>query len=271
MKKNTKKRILVGIDYTKSSENALNYALMLAERSNASVILLHVFEFPIVHTNSGLYVVDYKAIKASDFEKLEKVKAKALKNYPKATIDCINTTDTIKEVVKDLAGKKKIDYVVLGLQTKDAISKFIYGTTGVNLSAKIDCPVIIVPEKYTQHELVHAAISVDNKESIKKKVIEKALDFTKSHKCNAKLIHVQTEDEFLLFKDKSGKPKPTWDITTIEAVDFGKGIAKYVKDNKADLVVIFSHSHSVFYNLFNETNTKHITFNSKTPVMSIHE
>lgn len=271
MKASAKKRILVGIDYTKSSENALNYALMLAERSNAQITLLHVFEFPIVHTNSGLYVVDYKAIKASDFAKLEKVKQKALQKFPKANIDCINTTDTIKEVVKDLAGKKKIDYVVMGLQTKDAISKFIYSTTGVSLSAKIDCPVIIVPEKYTKHELVHAAITVDNKESIKRKAVQKAVDFANLHQCNAKLIHVQTEDEFLLFKDKSSKQKPTWDVTIVEAENFGKGITKYVKDNKTDLVVIFSHSHSVFYNLFNESNTKHITFSSKTPVMSIHD
>ena len=64
--------ILVGIDYTKSSENALNYALMLAQRTNAKVTLLHVFEFPVMHTNSGLYIVDYKLVKANDLEKLEK-------------------------------------------------------------------------------------------------------------------------------------------------------------------------------------------------------
>lgn len=264
--------ILVGIDYTKSSENALNYALMLAERTNAKVTLLHVFEFPVMHTNSGLYVVDYKAVKAGDLEKLEKVKNKALKKFPTANIECINTTDTLKSFIKDLAKKKNVDYVVLGLQTKDKLSKLLYSTTGVNLSTKIDCPVIIVPEKYTQHDLVHAAISVDNIESIKKQILNKAIDFTKTFKCNSKLIHIQTQDEFLLVNQKRAQQeKAKWDIKTVKAVDFGSGISTYAKNNKTDLVVIFSHSHSVFYNLFNESNTKHIAFSSKIPVMSIHD
>lgn len=268
----TNSNILVGIDYTKSSENALNYALMLAERTNAKVTLLHVFEFPVMHTNSGLYIVDYKLVKANDLEKLEKVKNKALKKFPLATIECINTTDTLKSFIKDLAKKKVVDYVVLGLQTKDKISKLLYSTTGVNLSTKIDCPVIIVPEKYTQHDLVHTAISVDNIEAIKKNILNKAIDFTKTYKCNSKLIHIQTQDEFMLTRQKNAqKEKAKWDVRTIQAEDFGKGIAKYVKDNKTDMVVMFSHSHSVFYSLFNESNTKQIAFNTKIPVMAIHE
>jgi nucleotide-binding universal stress UspA family protein len=264
--------ILVGIDYSKSSENALNYALHLAERFKTKVILLHVFEFPVVHTNSGLYVVDYKAVKAHDLEKLEKVRSKALQKFPTAVIECINTTDTLKSFIKDLAKKKVIDYVVLGLQTKDKLSKLLYSTTGVNLSTKIDCPVIIVPEKYKQHDLVHAVISVDNIHSIKKQNLEKALTFTKDYKCNSKLVHIQTQDEFMLVNQKNAqKEKAKWDIKTIKAVDFGKGIATYVKNNKTDMVVMFSHSHSVFYSLFNESNTKHIAFQSKVPVMAIHE
>ena len=59
MATNSKQSILVGIDFTKSSENALNYAIMLAEKSKAALLLFHVFDTPIVHTNSGAYFVEY--------------------------------------------------------------------------------------------------------------------------------------------------------------------------------------------------------------------
>ena len=107
-KKITHKKILVGIDYSKSSENALRYAQQMAERMSASIILLHVFEFPIVHTNSGMYMVDYKEVKKRDLAKLERVKNKALKNFPEITIETMNTTDRVQDVIKDLAGKKKL-------------------------------------------------------------------------------------------------------------------------------------------------------------------
>ena len=268
----TKKRILVGIDYTKSSENALHYALMLAKKTNASVTLLHVFEFPLIHTNSGLYVVDYKAVKERDLHKLEHVKTNALKKFPKATIECINTTDTVKGFIKDLAKKKKIDYVILGLETKNKISKFIYGTTSIDLASKIDCPIIIVPEAYKKHQLIHASITVDNKESIKKRIIKKALDFTHAHKCDHQLIHIKTEDEFLMVYEKNtAKENKKWHVKTFEAKDFNTGVNTYAKGHKTDLIILFSHSHSIFYNFFSETNTKHIAFGSKIPVMSIHE
>lgn len=268
----SKKRILVGIDYTKSSENALNYALLLAKKSNASISLLHIFEFPLIHTNSGLYVVDYKLVKDRDLRKLEHVKSKALKKFPGANIECINTTDTIKSFVKDLAKKKKVDYVVMGLETKNKISKYIYGSTGVSLSSKIECPVIIVPEHYKKHELKHTCVAVDNKETIKKRTMQKVLDFTHAHKCDHHLVHIKTEDEFLMVYEKNpAKQNKRWHIKTIEAKDFTTGVNNYAKNNKTDLVIVFSHSHSMLYNLFRETNTKHIAFESKIPVMSIHE
>jgi nucleotide-binding universal stress UspA family protein len=273
MKKSIHKhQILVGIDYSKSSENALRYALLLADRIGASIILLHIFEFPMVHTNSGLYMVDYKDVKKRDLAKLEKVKNKALKTFPNAVIETMSTTDRIQDVIKDFAGSKKIDMVVLGLETKSAITKFMQGSTGVNIASKVDCPVIIVPEKYKEHELVHAMITVDNREHIKKRMVDQASEFTKALKTNSQLVHIKTEDEFLqIYERNPKKENEKWDIKTIEAKSFEKGVNKYVKNNNADMVIIFSQSHSAFYKLFNETNTAKIAYASKVPVVSIHE
>jgi nucleotide-binding universal stress UspA family protein len=271
-KKITHKKILVGIDYSKSSENALRYAQQMAERMSASIILLHVFEFPIVHTNSGMYMVDYKEVKKRDLAKLERVKNKALKNFPEITIETMNTTDRVQDVIKDLAGKKKIDLIVLGLETKSSISKFIQGSTGVNLASKIECPVVIVPEKYKVHELTHAMITVDNREHIQKRMIDRATEFTNVLKINSKLVHIKTDDEFLqIYERNPKKENEKWDIKTIEAKSFEKGVSKYVKNNNATMVIIFSQAHSLFYKLFNETNTAKIAFESKVPVVSIHE
>ncbi len=272
MKKTAKYKILVGIDYSKSSQNALYYALMLASKSQAKVTLLHVFDFPIVHTNSGIYTLDYKTMKDNDLARLAEVKKEALKKFPQADIELLNTTDSLKSFVKDLAKKKKIDLVVMGLETKSKISKFIYGTTGVNLSTHIDCPVIIVPESYKEHELKHAVISVDNKETIKKRTADKAIGFIEQHKAKHEMLYVKTEDDFLLIYEKNpASQNKKWNIKTLEAKDFQSGIDKYMKTTKTDLVVLFSRSYSALYRFFNETNTKLIAFNSKVPVMSVHK
>ena len=43
------KTILVPVDFSPSSLNASNYALDLANSVNAELVLLHVFEFPVLY------------------------------------------------------------------------------------------------------------------------------------------------------------------------------------------------------------------------------
>jgi hypothetical protein len=55
------------------------------------------------------------------------------------------------------------------------------------------------------------------------------------------------------------------------AKDFLTGIKKYTKENPVDIITIISRSHSAMYNLFNESNTKTIAYESHKPVLCIHD
>lgn len=271
--KEKNKTILVGIDYTKSSENALLYSIMLAKKSGASLLLFHVFDLPLIHTNSGPYFVSYSNMEnEGDVAKLEKYKTDILSKFPKLKIEVMGSFNSIKQEIKNLYKHHDIDYVVLGLETKTKLSKFIYGTTGVDLAGKVDCPVIIVPEKYNQHQLLKMVVAIDNKKALKSRLISEIEELSTRFKVKKQYLHIKTEDEFLLVDEKAAKKsaeklKPV----TIEAMDLKSGIIKYTNKNQPDAIVLISRSHSAWYNLFNETNTKQIAFSSKIPVISIHE
>lgn len=265
------KTILVGIDYTKSSDNALQYAILLAEKSKSSLMLFHVYENPIVHLYSGAYFVDYDNVEKGNIEKLKKYKAKILSTHPKLEISILATDKSIKSSIKELAEKHKISLVVFGLETKSKVSKFFYGTTGVKLASKIKCPVIIVPEDYKQHQLKHTVLAVDNNEHIKSKIVNKVKEFNNDLKLQNEFIHVKTEYEFLAIPTtKIKKEQEKLKVKMIESENFVTGIKSYVSKNKVDLITIISHSHSALYNLFNDSNTKLIAFESKKPVMCFH-
>jgi len=266
------KKILVGVDYTKSSLNAVDYAAGLAKRSGASLVLFHVYEFPVVHTNAGLYMVDYKAIKRDDLARLEQLKSKTLAKYPGLQVEAVNSNMSFQTYVEELASKKKIHVVVLGLETKSKISKFIWGTTGVDIAGKIDCPVVIVPESYTKHQFKNVMAAVDYKQDLKRVVIRKAEQFANDNNMQCNLVHIQTDDEldFGIEAAERRREAAKWNIQIFKAKGFSEGVKKYVSQNKSDLVVLFSRKHSLVYRLFNETNTKTIAFNSNVPVMSVH-
>ena len=203
MSSTSKKTILVGIDFTKSSENALNYAIMLAERSKSPLLLFHVFDTPMVHMNSGAYFIEYAALKSHNIAKLESYKKKIQAKNKSLSIDVFTSFISFKEGVKELMKKEKIGYVVLGLETKSKISKFIYGTTGIDIVGKIDCPVIIVPEKYKEHKLTHTLLAIDNKNRQDVRVLKKHSELVKTYHCKNVNLHIRTENELLVEKIKN--------------------------------------------------------------------
>ena len=56
----------------------------------------------------------------------------------------------------------------MGLEAKDRMSKFIYGSHSIDIAGKIDCPVIIVPSKYKTHKLSKIVLTVDSNEKMHK-------------------------------------------------------------------------------------------------------
>ena len=65
--------------------------------------------------------------------------------------------------------------------------------------------------------------------------------------------------------------KKNYNIEVVPAKNLEKGINEFNLERFIDLVVIISKKHSLFYNLFAESNTQNIAFNTKVPVMAIHE
>jgi len=262
-----KGNILVGIDFTKSSENALNYAVLLAQRSGFAITLFHVFDTPVVHANSGAYFIEYASLKQNFTARLEQYKKNVEEKHPLLSIHVFTTFNSFKAEVQELVDKKKIHYVVLGLETKSKISKFIYGTTGVDIAGKINCPVIIVPEKYKAHKLEHIVLAIDNKHKQHAKEIKQVKKFAEQFNCSVNYLHVRTEHELIIEKSKN-KDLP---VETINSKEFKTGIKNYLKNHPKDLTVIITHQHNFLYHFFIESNTKEIAFQSKTPVMSVHD
>ena len=60
-------------------------------------------------------------------------------------------------------------------------------------------------------------------------------------------------------------------IEIVPAKSLEKGINEFNVKRLTDLVVVISMKHSLFYNLFAESNTRNIAFDTKVPVMAIHE
>lgn len=261
------KTILVGIDFSKSSDNTLQYAIEIAKHSKSKILLFHMLSAPVVHTTSGLVFIDGKNFLKDSEKKMTELHKKLSTNHPEIIFDVEITYDNIREKINKLSNKNKISLAILGLETKSNISKFIYGTTSTSLTGKIGCPIITVPDKYKHQNIKKILITIDNKESISSGLSKRLHSLIKFIGAEPEYVHIKTEDELELV-EKNTHP---FKITNIKANNFQDGITLYSKKSKADAILLISHNYSAIHSLFIDSNSKKIILSSNLPVISIHK
>lgn len=266
------KTIIACTDFSEASYNACRYAAFLAHKLNCKLMLFNLFDAPVIHSNTGLYLISYSSQKATSEFKTHKQIARLQSQFPKLKIDSFVTTGGFKQELEAFTKAHRVEAAVMGLAAKSRISRYIYGSHGVDITGKIDCPVIIVPSNYKKHQLSKVLLAVDSHEKLLKSSLYRFENFIKESKVKLDLLHVRTESEVfdpvlhtLRINSKNLK------IGVAKANDIESGVKKYCSSGNADMIAIISKKHSAFYNFFSESNTKKVAFAAKVPVMSIHE
>lgn len=265
------KTIIVGSDFSAASLNASKYAALLAQKMKCKLTVFNLFDAPIVHSNTGLYGLSFSAQKSTSYHRTVKLVKQLQELYPKLKIESFVSFGDFKEELKKFVDSHQVAAAVMGLEAKSRISKFIYGSHGVDIAGKIDCPVIIVPSGYKKHKLSRVLLAVDNKEKLQASMLKELSWFIKQSASHLALLHVKTEQEILNAAIAGAKINgKTYAIEVIKARDIQNGVKRYSHSHDIDLVTIISKKHSVFYDFFLESTTKKMAFAAKVPVMSLH-
>jgi len=267
------KTILAGTDFTPSSANACRYAALLAQRLNCRLIIFNLYQTPVYHANTGLVGISFPGLKKDSHHRVEQLIGTLKADFPNLSISGLSSPRDLTSELEDFIARHRVAAVVMGLEAKTKISKFIYGSHGTSISGKIDAPVIIVPDKYRDHRLETLVLAIDNRAKLTSGSIKGVEKIAKSAQLYLKLLHVRTPDE-VISPAKSAEIKVGRSSTPLavqNSVSIETGIKKYCSANETDLVAIMSKKHSAIYNFFNESVTKRIAFASKIPVMAIHE
>jgi len=148
------KKILVPIDYSPNSINALHVAAAIARKSGAVIEMLHV-------NLAAIYTVPFSefatAAKFADEDErydetatleLEKIKKELLAEPAYSSLDIkIRVQEGyLHSSVRDVAIEDKVDLVVMGTRGSTGMSEFLVGSNTEKVIRTAPCPVLAVPE-----------------------------------------------------------------------------------------------------------------------------
>jgi len=140
------KKILVSIDFSESSLRALDYALMLAEAFEATVVLLHVLE-------PAGFGVEHLALPAELEDQLQfhlQARRERLLALDRKRIGRRRPSETLVRIgrawseIPDTARALGADLIVLGTHGASAFKSSLVGSTAEGVVRHAHCPVLTV-------------------------------------------------------------------------------------------------------------------------------
>jgi nucleotide-binding universal stress UspA family protein len=279
MKNNSISHILVPLDFSASSLNALETALHLAKQQQAKITLLNVVDSGLIFGFKGAYYVSEKAID-------DMVEASAgmlhplLANLKEHKLECTSQIKVglVPQVIVKTASDNDVDLIIMGAHGASGVREFIIGSTAQQVIKITSCPVLTVPankkwvdfktilfpirpiaEGVEKYDFLRKIIRHDNT-SIKVLILA-STDYDVEKKTLQKLVKELktkvTEDEIKISGSlKSGGNMP-------------KAVLRMSKSVGADMIVITLKNETAFKQSFIGSFEQYIVNHATVPVLSI--
>jgi nucleotide-binding universal stress UspA family protein len=274
------KKILVPVDFSKTSQNAYFYAIEWARVLGGSIHLVNIY--------SGSF--DPKeALVVSDLEtRHDQILSELTHFMHTASNNNSSTKDPLVSVTIDaylgFAGEKIVslsedfDMVIMGSTGRSGILEKIFGSVSSLVSKHATCPVMLIPHGTTfksPDNILYAA----NLQSIDESMIDFAIDMADTFESAIHFVHVtQDESGIAPFKEKvfrellvKKKINRAYYISTVIDDDVLEGLSGYQKANQIDLFVIVSLKRSFWDSILHKSTTKRLALSPKNvPCMVLH-
>lgn len=262
------KNIVVAFDFSDASYNALSYAAFLANSYQTKLIVVHAFE------SKKLTVKD--ASKKEDEQLMKKELDGIVRKFTVKIKGLVQEGNTIK-TLNEVAAKNNSSLIVMGMKGKgESHSKF--GSTTTAMISKTTVPLLVVPKNALYESIETITLASDfHKEkllkdfSILEEMIEKFNPFI--HILNVQKTGSKVSAEKIAEKMRLGLE---WDkynhsFNVMEQDEIEEAISKFLKKHATDLLVMVARKKNFVSSIFTPSHTRKMTYQTKIPLLILHE
>lgn len=271
------KTIVIATDFSQAASNAANYGADMALAINANIILLHVYQIPVMYLETYMAAIEGNMIQDTKANMVQ------LKNdLGKKTGGKLNIQTEIREGVffselKILCEKVKPYAVVMGSQGTTTAERLFFGGHAVFAMKHLRWPLITVPPgaAFSSIKKIGLACTYYNV------LTTIPLDEIKLlvHDFNAKLHVLNTGTKLVsspdvdfesgLLKEMLSPLNPNYHFITSEYTD--EAIMNFAETHNIDLLIVLPKRHDLLDKLIHKSHTKQLVLHSHVPVMALNE
>jgi nucleotide-binding universal stress UspA family protein len=268
------KTILVLTDFSDNARHAAEYALELAKKTKADLLLCNTFMVPadISMTGFSMWPQEEYTVLSDESDRELNLLKKHLQDQPDMNqeitsfypnIDISRVDGNIGDVVKERKPGTIIQLVVAGTHDKDGLSSFLLGNNVNNMIDNIGFPLLLIP--------ANAAFNTDEK------ALYKLVELAKPLNAEILVTHIYNEKNDKLDFEKQIKAlltaisnKANYANIYSRIVDEEKpekGLHWLCKNGQVDMLAMVHQKHNLFQEIFGSSHTKNMAERISIPLL----
>lgn len=272
------KQILTPVDFSETSQGAIDHAIFMAKIFNAKLFFVHIIE-PVGYNFEMKEMRSLNdKIKKLAYDKLDEladnIHAEQGIYKPEILVESGNISDQIIET----ADKIKADIIVMGTHGISGFAEFFMGSNAYKVTTQASCPVLTIQKHATRKGFSNIILPVDDSHTSRQKV-KYAVELAKHYGSVIHIVALMTDKEtrtrkkFDLiikqvneFLESKGIPKKN---KTLYGDNIAKMTMKYANDMDADLIIIMSEQEENLTGYIMGPYAQQVVNHSNIPVLSI--
>ncbi|WP_205502128.1 universal stress protein [Rufibacter psychrotolerans] len=279
------KKILCPVDFSKTSNKAAEYAAHIAQRTNASLTLLHVLHLPLMDTSESALmasqVLDEQRQRAAD--KLHSLTLHLSNLFGEVGGATFVTDSKVQEAfladaVERLVREEGFDFVVLGTTGGgNTLEEIMIGSNTESVISRVKCPVLAIPAKASFPD-IHRIVYASDYQPEDSKALGQVIGLAAVFQAEVEVVHVTRKagsgearraTEFIerLQAELNGFPVRFQEVVHEEEET---GLKEYLGRTHSNMLAILKKRRSFFKDLFGMSLAEKMTYQTKLPLLVLH-
>jgi nucleotide-binding universal stress UspA family protein len=273
------KTILVPTDFSKTANNARDYAISIAQKLNSQIILLNTYHIAYSGANAGS-IMNLEKIALNESQKAMKKESDFLSlSFPELDFKTLCEPGLLLDVIKVMGKKSDVDLIIMGTSGTFGFIGNMIGSNASALIGDLNIPIISVPENISVSYPEKIVVANDLLEIGEENLFSYLNKIAVKKDCFVDFIFVLKEGESAVNKIERLKHFSNVEqfLLGFHVIDSNQNdliediVLKYVSSQKSDLLVLVAHNRSFWENIFHQSVSKNIVKHGALPIMVIPE
>ncbi|HNQ21058.1 MAG TPA: universal stress protein [Bacteroidales bacterium] len=273
------KNFLVGIDFSKGSIKALEYAIMLNNYIDSRISMLYVDKPIPTESIYATVTANYRTELHQRFEQLMNEFKPKLNDVSR--LEYKITTGKVYEELANYAKKNDIDYVFAGTHGISGYEEMWIGSNANRIVSTSPCPVFTIRQTYEVHDRIKSILLPIDSTAETTNKLPWAIEIAKysnaeihifgayitdlstmKNKVDKNIVMIENELEKENIKFKSFKKSIT---------NYTSDLISYIEDNNIDLAIIMTEQENRNTNVLLGQYAMQMINHCPVPVLSVHQ